>query len=199
MNLFREAVVLFVSAVAPFDTTMASDLVSSAAYEEIAHHAVSVRFRSSCDESASMLETTLSEGAYLIISAADSAYLEYRKSGKSLIHLATGKVKCKQTEQRFSLESQRAMRAIDLALSRGESVNEYNALGITPLHSAALSGNENIVRHLLSRGASRETRTLGSFLVDEGQTPLDLALTIHEMNPALGHSEVIQVLRGEGP
>jgi ankyrin repeat protein len=50
-------------------------------------------------------------------------------------------------------------------------VNARQQQGWTPLHGAAQSGDRDLVKLLLAKGADREARA------DTGQTALDLAMT----------------------
>ena len=77
---------------------------------------------------------------------------------------------------------------VRMLLDAGEDPNRYNPIGghshTTPLHQAALIGNDALVRLLIERGANPNTRDL----MWDG-TPADWAR--HE-----GHAEVEAYLRG---
>lgn len=63
--------------------------------------------------------------------------------------------------------------SIRLLVASGACVNAKDSLGLTPLHHAALSGDEDAVRLLLSNGADVHATTQG------GRTPLHMAAAAH--------------------
>jgi hypothetical protein len=79
---------------------------------------------------------------------------------------------------------------VRLLLDAGEDPNRYNPLGShahsTPLHQAALNGNEDLVRLLIERGASVDTKDLlwrgtpADWAQHEGKTELEVYLRAME-------------------
>jgi ankyrin repeat protein len=90
-------------------------------------------------------------------------------------------------------------------------VNVRNAAGLTPLHYAALAGNERAIESLLSQGADPEAKTAAAYRyrasfvskafgpgdeVPVGSRPLDLAKMQHEHSrwSTQRHAKAVEVL-----
>ena len=123
-------------------------------YRDIAHYAVSVRKASWCDEERSFFDEKKADAAFAFIAWNRAGYQSYRASGRQLLNFTVGKTKCSNTAIRFRVESDRAIRGIELGLERGEDLHALNALGESALHMAVYAGNHEVVEFLLDRGAS---------------------------------------------
>lgn len=130
--------------------------LSAETYRDIAHYAVSVRKSSWCDKQRSLLDEQRAHLAFAFIAWNRTGYYAYRSSGRQLLNFTVGKTKCANTAARFRVESDRAIRGIELALGRGEDIHALNAIGESPLHMAVYAGNHEVIAFLLERGASLE-------------------------------------------
>jgi len=158
-------------------------------YRDLAHYAVSVRKFSSCDKERSFFDEQRANAAYWIIRWNKSGYDSYRDSGRQLLQYAVGKIKCSNDKRRFDVESDRAIRAIGLALSRGEEINVLNGNGNTALHMAVHAGNHHVVKFLLDNGASLEAKN------SDGETALQIVLGMVEADIGYDPTHIEPLLR----
>ncbi len=143
-------------------------------YRDIAHFAVSVRKSSSCVEEPDFADSLRAEAAFRFIEWNQPGYEAYADAGKSLFLLTLGKIKCLPDAPRFGIETERAIRALDHALRRGEDINAVNGLGDPPLHTAIYSGNHLVVEFLIENGA--DTQAINT----ENETPMDVLESLAE-------------------
>ena len=148
--------------------------VSAGDFREIAHYAVSVREFSRCAEDRNIVDELRANAAYLFVAWNKSGYNSYRASGRQLLNLTVGKLKCATDKRRFQLESDRAIRAIELALDRGEDIDALNGNGNGALHTAIYAGNHHVIEFLLSRGARLDTEN------SDGKTASEILSAIVE-------------------
>lgn len=157
-------------------------------YRDIAHYAVSVRKFPWCDQDRSFFDEQRANVAYLFVALNRSGYNSYQASGRQLLHYTTGKIKCANDQPRFQVESDRAIRAMELALRRGEDIEALNANGNNALHMAVYAGNHHVVAFLLDRGASLNTKnadgeTAGQILL--GMVEADIGYDPTYLEPLL--------------
>ncbi len=142
--------------------------LDSDTYRDVAHYAVAVRKFSSCEKGRSSLDELRANAAYWMVSWNHAGYNSYTASGRRLLLYTVGKLKCGPDKPRFQIESDRAIRAIELALERGEDIDQLNANGDNALHMAVTAGNHLIVEFLLNSGASLEAKN------SDGETAMDI-------------------------
>lgn len=142
--------------------------VGAETYRAIAHYAVSVRMSSSCTEAPGLIDHVKADAAFLFIAWNRPGYDSYSDAGRSLLHLATGKVKCAPGTARYNIEAERAIRGIDHSIRRGEDLQAVNGLGDTALHTAVAAGNHHVIAYLLGRGANPAA------LNADNETPVEL-------------------------
>lgn len=162
--------------------------ISGTTYRDVAHYAVAVRKNPSCDLERSFTDELVSDAAFWFIFWNRPGHKEYIESGRGLLRYTLGKVKCNQDSPRFLVESQRAIRAMNLAVSLGEDVHSQDRNGNSPLHVAVLSGNHLLVEYLLERGASPESENA------EGETPIELLYSLTDAEIGYDGSQIEPLL-----
>lgn len=157
-------------------------------YREFAHYAVAVRKFSWCEKDRRFIDELRAEAAFWLVAWNQAGYSAYRESDRRLLLYTAGKIKCGPDKPRFQIESDRAIRAMSLALDRGEDIDELNAVGNNALHMAVFAGNHLIVDFLLNRGASLEAKN------SDGQTAMDIVGSMVEADMGYDPTRVEPIL-----
>ena len=92
-------------------------------------------------------------------------------------------------------ENDKIFQVSDILIKKGYDINETSEKGLTPLHSAVIINEPELVIYLLERGSDQQIKVTNTKSKIEGMAALELAEYLSKTKENESYSEVIKILK----